>query len=249
MKVLIIEDELAATKRLHKLLMEIDRQIEVVGQLESIEDSVNWLMHPLPVDLIFMDIHLADGSCFDIFSYIKVDKPIIFTTAYDQYAIQAFRVNAIDYLLKPIKKAALEQALNKLKELKSKENEDYQRLLTALQHDQAPKRFLVRVGRNVRLVNMKEVAYFFSKNKITYLVDGAGRKHPVDQPLEQLEEILDSKLFFRVNRQFIINVNAIKEMHSVSKSRLKIDLDPHPPEDVIVSVERSPRFKKWLTGA
>lgn len=249
MKTLIIEDEAAAVRRLTKLIHSIDATIEVVGHLDSIESTLCWIENnPMP-DLIFMDIHLADGSSFEIFNHTKISTPIIFTTAYDQYAIQAFKVNAINYMLKPIKKAELIQALNKYHNLHESDNRiDYQKLAGAVNQDEYNKRFLIRFGQNIRVVEFREAAYFYTKEKITFIVTKNDKRYPIDHSLEKLEEMADPRRFFRINRQFIINIEAIKEMYAYSKSRVKIDLQPPCDLETIVSTDRSPLFKKWLVG-
>ncbi len=248
MKVLIIEDEAAAMRRLKKLLHEIDPALEVVGELDSIEASINWLFNnPMP-DIIFLDIHLADGSSFEIFRHVQIDKPVIFTTAYDQYAIQAFKVNAIDYLLKPIKAGELEAALAKARQWQAGSGFDYVALAKALQKEESSKRFLIRFGQQIRVVEMRNVSYFYTQDKITFLVTKEGKRYPIDYSLEKLEEMVDSSRFFRINRQFIISIEAIKEMYAYSKSRVKVDLHPPCELETIVSTERSPVFKRWLVG-
>ncbi len=248
MKVLIVEDEEAAARRLEKLIREIDPEIEVAGQLDSIEAVLNWMGQNKLPELIFMDIHLADGSSFEIFQHVQIDKPVIFTTAYDQYAIQAFQVNSVDYLLKPLKKASLEQALRKYYKWHGKAGLDYQELARAIQGSQPGKRFLIRIGQSIRVVEMKEAAYFYTEDKITFITTKEGKRYPLDQSLEKLEEMLDPKAFFRINRQFIISIDAIREMYAYSKSRVKVALDPPCELETIVSTERSPFFKKWLLG-
>ncbi len=248
MKVLIIEDESAAANRLAKLIQEIDPSIEVVEQLDSIESSVNWLEKHGAPDLLFMDIHLADGSSFEIFRFVKLDKPVIFTTAYDEYALQAFKVNAIDYLLKPLKKSELEQAINKYRNLQKPAEMNYQALANSLQSDKYNFRFLIRFGQNIKVVEFRDAAYFYTEDKITFIVTKEGKRYPVEPSLEKLEEMADPRAFFRINRQFIINIESIKEMYAYSKSRVKLKLDPPTDKETIVSTERSPVFKKWLVG-
>jgi DNA-binding LytR/AlgR family response regulator len=248
MKVLIIEDESAAANRLAKMIQEIDPSIEVVDQLDSIESSVLWLeKHPAP-DLLFMDIHLADGSSFEIFRFVKLDKPVIFTTAYDEYALQAFKVNAIDYLLKPLKKTELEQAIGKYRNLQKPAEMNYQALANSLQGDKYNFRFLIRFGQNIKVVEFRDAAYFYTEDKITFIVTKEGKRYPVEPSLEKLEEMADPRAFFRINRQFIVNIECIKEMYAYSKSRVKLKLDPPTDKETIVSTERSPVFKKWLVG-
>jgi two-component system LytT family response regulator len=248
MKALIIEDESAAVRRLAKLIKEVDPSIEVENDLDSIESALDWFgANPLP-DLIFLDIHLADGSSFEIFNHVEVPRPVIFTTAYDEYAIQAFRLNAIDYLLKPIKRQELERAIEKYRKWKSPPAFDYKKLARTIDRDEYNKRFLIRLGQNIRVVEIHDCAYFYTQDKITFLVNREGKRYPLDYSLERLEEMADPRTFFRINRQFIVNINAIKEMYAYSKSRVKIELSPPCELEVVVSTERSPHFKKWLTG-
>lgn len=253
MKVLIIEDENAAARRLEKLLREVAPETVILDQIDSVEGSVLWLKKNPQPDLIFMDIHLADGASFDIFEHVKVKCPIIFITAYDEYALQAFKVNAVDYLLKPIKSAELASALEKYRQVfKPANTPDYAALLETLksqQNENYLQRMLIRFGHSLKLIDIADAAYFYTKDKITFLITRSGAKrYPVDYPLDKLEEMLDKKVFFRINRQFIVNVNAIREMHPYSKSRVKVDMDPPTDLETIVSTERSAEFKKWLVG-
>ncbi|MBK6930589.1 MAG: response regulator transcription factor [Saprospirales bacterium] len=254
MKVLIIEDENAAARRLEKLLKDVAPDIVVLQQLDSVESSVLWLgQHPAP-DLIFLDIHLADGASFDIFEHIQVQCPVIFTTAYNEYALQAFKVNAVDYLLKPIKSNELGAALEKYNKVfkPATKAPDYAALLETLKRHNEPQflqRLLIRFGHSLRLVDMADAAYFYTKDKITFLITRSdGKRYPVDYPLDKLETLLNPKAFFRINRQFIVQVGAIKEMHPYSKSRVKVELQPPTDLETIVSTERSAEFKKWLVG-
>jgi DNA-binding LytR/AlgR family response regulator len=249
MKLLLIEDEDAAMRRLEKILTEANPAIEIVQRLDSVEASVQWLRtHPQP-DLIFMDIHLADGSSFEIFEHVHVRCPVVFTTAYDEYALKAFKVNAIDYLMKPIKAAEVEAALVKYKNFH--QPPDYQGLLSKMQTPETPllRRILVKLGQSIRLVEMDDIAYFYTRDKISFLVTKSTHKrYPIDYPLDKLEHMLDNKVFYRINRQFIIHISAIKEMHPYSKSRIKIDLEPATDAETIVSTERASDFKQWLVG-
>ena len=248
MKVWIIEDEAAAARRLEKLITSIEPSMEITGRMDSIIETLTAIQEgPLP-DLLFLDIQLADGLSFEIFNHTKIDKPIIFTTAYDQYAIQAFKVNAIDYLLKPIKKVELERSIQKFKDWAKTGSFNYSKLADILKKGKPSQRFLLKVGQRLRLVDTADAAYFFSEDKITFLVDWKGQRFPLDQSLEKLEESLDSQQFFRVNRQFIIHLKSIGEMIAYSKSRVKVLLDPSTKPEVVVSTERSPHFKRWLTG-
>lgn len=256
MKILLIEDENAAARRLEKLLVEIAPEAEIVGRLDSVEAAIEWFQnHPQP-ELILLDIHLADGASFEIFEHVKIKSPVIFTTAYDEYALQAFKVNAVDYLLKPIKTNELAEAIDKYKRIfqVSAPSADYTGLLQTLRQQEGShnylRRMLIRFSNSFRLVDMSDAAYFYTKDKITFLVTrSTGKRFPVDYPLDKLEGLLDPAVFFRINRQFIIHVESIKEMHPYSKSRVKIDLEPPTVDlETIVSTERSSEFKKWLVG-
>jgi two-component system LytT family response regulator len=250
MKVLIIEDEQAAVRRLQKLLGEIDPGTEVVGALSSIESAVDWFQHNPSPDVILMDIHLADGSSFDIFEKAEVTAPVIFATAYDEYALKAFKVNAIDYLLKPIKQSELDLALQKISKEHRKEQEggDLIRKLADAGFIKKAKRILVKMGQAIKLIDLDNVAYFYSKDKISFAVLPGNKRYPLDQSLDQIEHMVDPIHFFRINRQFIVKMEAIDEMIAYSKSRVKLKLNPPTEEDAIVSKERSPEFKKWLIG-
>jgi len=248
MRVWIIEDEEAAARRLEKLITGIEPNMEITRRMDSIIETLTAIQEePLP-DLLFLDIQLADGLSFEIFNHTKIDKPIIFTTAYDQYAIQAFKVNAIDYLLKPIKKVELERSIQKFKNWANTETFNYGKLADILKKNKPSQRFLLKVGQRLRLVDTADAAYFFSEDKITFLVDWKGQRFALDQSLEKLEESLDPQQFFRVNRQFIIHLKSIGEMIAYSKSRVKVLLEPCTKPEVVVSTERSPHFKRWLTG-
>ena len=253
MKVLLIEDEEPASNRLKKLLLAIDSSLEIVGMLVSVKSTVSWLKsNPLP-DLILMDIHLSDGSSFEIFKSFEVKCPVIFTTAFDQYALQAFKVNSIDYLLKPIKKDELAQAIEKFNNWFKHDDDhtfDYSRLLSAIEKNKSgfQKRVIIRYGENIKPIEIEDVAYFYTHDKIDYLRTKEKIDYPIDYHLDQLEEILDPKKFFRINRQFIINYVAIQKMVSFSKSRVKLHLKPECELETVVSTERSGNFKEWLIG-
>jgi len=258
MKVLIIEDESATARRLQKLLLEIDPDAEVLAIHESIAQTVTWLSKHGEPDLMFMDINLSDGLSFGVFEEIEVNCPVIFTTAYDQYAIQAFKVNSIDYLLKPVNKENLAESLRKFNKLQhaSKENTitieklDIAKLARALgiQKPDYMKRLVVRYGEVIKAIEIKDVAYFYSDEKIVFMSLKEGKTYPVDFTLDHLEMRLDPELFFRINRKFLINYHAIGKMISYSKSRIKITLDPPCELEAISSTERSGDFKEWLAG-
>ena len=258
-KVLIIEDESAAARRLEKLLLEAAPEATVLARLDSVEAAVLWLKSNPQPDLILLDIHLADGASFEIFQHVEVTAPVIFTTAYDEYALQAFKVNAVDYLLKPIKANELAAAIEKFKRVFAPSAEpaqpapDYSALLDTLSRREGSpnylRRMLIRFGNSIKLVDMNDAAYFYTKDKITFVVTrSTAKRYPADQPLDRLEAMLDPAVFFRINRQVIIHVQAIREMHPYSKSRVKIDLDPPTDIETVVSAERSAEFKRWLVG-
>lgn len=250
MKILIIEDEDAAVRRLQKLLSEMDMPVEIIGILSSIESSVEWLTANQAPDAILMDIHLADGSSFDIFEKTTINAPVIFVTAYDEYALKAFKVNAIDYLLKPIKQNELQAALGRV-ETKGIKNTDDD-LIHKLEEAgfiRKAKRLLVRMGQSIKLIDLDQVAYFYSKDKISFAVLPGNKRYPLDQSLDHIEHMVDPLHFFRINRQFIVKMEAIDEMIAYSKSRVKLKMNPPTEEDAIVSKERSPEFKRWLVGS
>jgi two-component system LytT family response regulator len=251
MKVLIIEDEQAASRRLQKLLHDINPDNEILGVLPSIESAVEWLEEHEAPEVILMDIHLADGSSFEIFEKASITSPVIFATAYDEYALKAFKVNAIDYLLKPIKQADLENALQKVEQKPKKEDsgEDIIQKLEEAGFIRKAKRLLIRMGQTIKLIDLNHVAYFYSKDKISFAVLPGNKRYPLDQSLDQIEQMVDPLHFFRINRQFIVKMESIDEMIAYSKSRVKLKLNPTTEEDAIVSKERSPEFKKWLIGA
>lgn len=253
MNILIIEDEEAAAFRLKKMLLQIDSTIREINITESIEGSVHWLKEAASPDLIFADIHLSDGSSFEIFHQVKVETPLIFTTAYDQYAVKAFKFNSIDYLLKPIKQAELEESFQKFKKRQihpSASTLNYNTLISAVKHanESYQKRLVIRYGQNIRMVEIAEVAYFYTEEKVCFACTREGNRWPVDHTLDELESILDPSLFSRINRQYIIHIQSIESMHAYSKARVKVVLNPSAGSETIVSSERSAGFKEWLLG-
>ena len=249
MKTIIIEDEKLAAERLEELILEIDPSIDITAKLTSVEKSIEYLKQNKP-DLIFLDIQLEDGLSFSIFEKINIDVPVIFTTAYDQYAIKAFRLNSIDYLLKPIKKAELKEALVKYKNIKSSYLVDFEEILKSIQNKNASykKRFLIQYGQKIKKVEVDETAYFYALDKNVFLTTSSGNTYPIDYTLDKLQEVIDPEKFFRINRKMIVSFSAIKNMIPFSRSRIKIELNPPEPKDVeaLVSVERAPAFKQWM---
>jgi len=249
MNILIVEDEKPAATRLVNMLRKVEPEANILGITEGVESTLNFLdQNPNP-DLVFLDIHLADGSAFEIFNHHPMsDMGIIFSTAFDQYAIEAFKVNALYYLLKPIKQEELEKALSRYKEIKDRDNNYKEIVSKLLTKPVVEKRFLIRMGQSLRLVHQQDIAFFYTSDKITFMMTREGRKYPLDYTLENLEIMIDPTKFFRINRQYIIHIEAIQQMHAHSKARVRIDLLPAAHEEVIVSTEKSPLFKKWLEG-
>ncbi|MDW7694952.1 LytTR family DNA-binding domain-containing protein [Flammeovirgaceae bacterium SG7u.111] len=250
LNVLIIEDEQLATEELKSMLIALRPDIKIVAIIRSIDEAIAWFQKN-EADLIFMDIHLTDGNSFQIFEQVKINTPIIFTTAYDEYAIKAFKVNSIDYLLKPFGTSELATALAKFDEAKSTiKNESLGAILKSVDQ-QGPiyqKRFMVTSGEAILSIPVEEVAYFMGDGKHLFLFSKDGKKYILDSTLTKLEEVTNPTRFFRINRKFIVNFSAINEMVAYSKSRVKLELTPPLPSklEAIVSVDRSGDFKKWL---
>ncbi|MEN8788918.1 MAG: LytTR family DNA-binding domain-containing protein [Flavobacteriaceae bacterium] len=250
MKVLIIEDEKPAARRLSRLLSE--KGLEVATMLHSVEESVEWFQQNPHPDLIFLDIQLSDGLSFEIFDIIEVNSAIIFTTAYDEYALQAFKLNSIDYLLKPIDSDELEQALEQYRNLNQPQKrlsldfDDIKKLLVNPLEREYKKRFTARVGQHIKIINAEEIECFYSENKGTYAYTTEGRNYLLDITLEQLENELEPEMFFRVSRKFYVNISHIKDIISYTNSRLKIVLNRFGEQEIIVSRERVRDFKLWL---
>lgn len=252
-KVLVLEDEDAAAKRLQKLITEILPEAEFLATIESVKQGVEWFEHNSLPDLIFADIQLNDGTSFDIFRSVEVNSPVIFTTAYDEHALNAFKLNSVDYLLKPIKKGELSSAIEKFKSLhltgKKSYNNNLHQLLQAFQKTQQYKqRFVLRIGEHMRIVEVPDIAYFYTENKANFIITKDNKRYLADNTLDQLESMLDPKLFFRINRQFIVSYPSIAEMFTYSKARVLLKLNPPSKLDTIVSTERSAAFKSWLGG-
>ena len=249
--IVIIEDEKPNADRLIRILKMFRSDLEVLQILESVEDSIAWLTINEPPDLLLMDIRLSDGLSFEILKKIKLNSPIIFTTAYDEYAISAFKFNSIDYLLKPVEKEELEGAFIKLerqKELQTLQNTNIENLLKYFSRTtkNSRERFLLPYKDGFYTLEVDEVAYFFSEMKVTRAHTKKNLKHIIPNTLEELEEQLDEKLFFRANRQFILNISSISEVKNYFNGRLKVYLKQECSSEVIVSREKSASFKKWL---
>jgi two-component system, LytTR family, response regulator LytT len=251
MNVLIIEDEIFAAEKLDSMLHEIDPKIKVLAKLGSITESVKWFMQN-SADLIFLDIQLSDGISFSIFEQVTVNTPVIFTTAYDQYAIKAFQLNSIAYLLKPIRTTELTEALKKYDSLKSAFHIDFETLLTNIQGKEPDykKRFLIQIGEKICKVEIAETAYFYVLDKNVFLRTFEGKSYPVEYTLDKLESRVNPESFFRINRKFLVNMESISKMVAYSRGRVKLELKPKPEYefDTIVSIERSSDFKRWLNS-
>lgn len=250
MKAIIIEDEKPAARRLNRLLEELN--VEVSTMLHSVEESIDWFLNNDHPELIFLDIQLSDGLSFEIFDQVTIKSAIIFTTAYDEYALQAFKLNSIDYLLKPIDDEELEKAVKQYRDFKP-ENEkisidfnDIKKLLVNPVEREYKKRFTARVGQHLKIINADEVECFYSENKGTYAATVDGRNYLLDTTLENLEGELSPKTFFRVSRKFYVNINHIKDIISYTNSRLQIKMNTFNEQEIIVSRERVKDFKLWL---
>lgn len=257
MNVLIIEDELPAQRLLAHFIKEVAPQAEIVNMLSSVSESIEWLQHNPHPDIIFLDIQLSDGLSFSIFDHIKPDSFIIFTTAYDQYAIQAFKANTIDYLLKPIKKEEIRQAIEKVNtqsrlfQKMHMQELDINTLLQVLQQPrpQYRERFLVNQHDGWYKIQVSDIAFFYLENKITIAVDFQNEKHTLDLNLNQIMDSLDPKQFFRTNRQTIVNISAIQKVEPWFNGKLVVKTKPRHEEKIIVVREKATLFRDlWLNG-
>jgi len=250
MKVLIIEDEIPAANRLAKLLCDYDSEIEIVHKLDSVESSVTYLSAPQHIDLIFMDIQLADGLSFDIFNQVNITTPVIFTTAFDQYTLKAFKVNSIDYLLKPVDEKELHQSLEKYLQLYPKTNTSFSDKVLQLVRDmnavKYKERLLIKRGQQLSYLKTASTAYCFADGKLCYAVDFNGSKYLLESNLSQLEEQLQPDHFYRINRHLLVNIEAVKKVHTWLGGRLKVEVSPVTTAETIVSRERVNGFKEWL---
>lgn len=247
MKVLIVEDEPLAQEELQRVILKHFPNTDIIGITESVRESVDWL-NSNQADLIFMDVHLSDGICFDIFNEIEVKTPIIFTTAYDQYAIKAFQVNGIGYLLKPIVEKDLIAAVNKLNiSLYSPLNIE-QLLQTINSTKDYKSRIAIKTGDRFSYINISDVAYFYAEDRITFMVPKDGRKKIIDYTIEAIEPMLNPKIFFKITRGCIASIESIDSISKYFNSRLKITLKPEFEGELLISRVRVPDFLKWLDG-
>jgi DNA-binding LytR/AlgR family response regulator len=254
MKILIVEDEELAVKKLQKTLLSIDKMVEVAGVTESIKSTVDFLNENASPDLILMDIELADGQSFEIFNLVNVKAPVIFITSYDEYALKAFKVNSVDYLLKPVQKDELEAALNKYKELKGdgaeKNNHDINSLIRELQNKLQPKeyrkRFLVKQAQKLVSIEVDDIAYFYSDGRLNFFKTTDNRKFVVDYTMDELSEMLDPEKYFRISRSFYVSIDSIDQIHDYFGNRLLLHLKPAVDKEALVSREKVMDFKKWM---
>ena len=249
MNVVIIEDEKPSARLLERKLNAIG--VEVNMKLHSVEDSIQWFVNNPEPDLIFLDIQLSDGLSFEIFETVKIVAPVIFTTAYDEYAIQAFKLNSIDYLLKPIDKNELSFAVDKFKSNFQNENKEVNlseiKKLISNNSKEYKKRFTVNVGTSIKIFNTIDIACFYSQDKTSFLLTNSGRSYILDSSLDKIYDTLDPEVFFKVNRKYVLNINEIKDIINYSNSRLKVKLNTPIEDDIIVARDRVKAFKNWLS--
>ena len=247
MNLLIVEDEKPAAEQLKRLLKKAAPEAFVHGPLQSVKQSVARLKDNPTPDLIFLDIQLSDGHSFEIFDQLKVKAPVIFCTAYDQYALRAFKLKSIDYLLKPIDPEELETAVQKFNDWQSPPSLD----IAALRENMQPaanfkSRFVIKIGDKLSVVATSSIDFFFSESKNSFLQTEGGKQYPIDYSLDQLSEILNPSRFFRINRKYFVSLNSIEDVRSYSGSRLKLKLRHSPDTDILVSRDRTSEFKTWL---
>jgi two-component system LytT family response regulator len=249
MNIVIIEDEQLAAEKLERYLLKYNAEINILTILTSIYEAVNWFENHSNYDVVFMDIQLTDGLSFEIFNQTKINKPVIFATAFDEYAVDAFKVNSIDYVLKPITFTDISKAMNKLKLMQTIFSaETVFNIVEIVQQKKEKDRFLVRLGNHIHSIKTTEIALFFAEGRIVYLVTKENKKFIIDFKLEDVQNVLKAASFFRVNRSFIININYIKDVLVYSNSRLKVTPKITIDKEIIVSREKVNTFKTWLEG-
>lgn len=258
MKIFIVEDEDLAIKKLKKTLSLVDESATVVGEAESISTAVLWLQENPTPDLILMDIELADGQSFEIFNHVEVKSPVIFITSYDEYALKAFKVNSVDYLLKPVQKEDLQAALEKYKSMKEMYKSEtsaapqinmevlVKELQQKLQTKEFRKRFLVKHGQKLVSIEIEDIAYFFSDGRLNFFKTYDNKKFVVDYTMDELNDMLDPDKYFRISRSFFIAVNSVGQIHDYFGNRLLLHLKPESDKEAIVSREKVTEFKNWL---
>ena len=250
---LIIEDEKPAAEHLLKLINSCVHEISVEGIIDSVSGAVKWFNKNRQPDLVFMDIQLSDGLCFEIFDYVKIGCPVIFTTAYEEYAIKAFKVNSIDYLLKPVNENGLNFAIKKFLSHGKQTNKTYGDLfdyqvgqVMQLLAKRYKSRFVVNAGAHIRSLEVEKITCFYSLEKNTYLLDNTGRSYDINYVLDQLEQLTDPDIFFRINRKYLVNRNKITDIITYSSTKLKIKIDHISDDDIFISRSRTKDFKLWL---
>ncbi len=252
--VLIIEDEIPAQRLLKETLQEIPIKTEVIGCLNSIKAAVEWLQNNPHPEVVLLDIQLSDGLSFEIFKKVPVESTIIFTTAFDEYAIQAFKVNSIDYLLKPIEKDELQAAFEKFEQYnkpliqEQNANIDFKALAHLIKNEQTEyrKRFLIQSNESFFHLSVNDIAFFYSMQGVTFAVTFEKREYPINFSLESLKEQLHPDTFFKINRQFIVCIDAIKRVHSYFNGKLKLEIKPLHTEDIIIGKDKAAAFKRWM---
>ncbi|MBT1704962.1 LytR/AlgR family response regulator transcription factor [Chryseosolibacter indicus] len=255
MKVIIVEDEAPAAEKLERYLLKYDANTKVLARLDSVRSTVEWLqINQELIDLIFMDIQLIDGLSFQVFQQVKVKKPVIFTTAFNEFALDAFKVNSIDYLLKPITFTDLSASLQKLETLREQlqpgqdQSQKIQHAFSSLKTKDYKTRFMVKLGEHIRSITAENISLLYAEGRDAFLLTTQNKKFIIDYTLEALEDILDPAVFFRLNRTFIVNINAVKDVIVYSNSRLKIILQQEFDKEIIVSREKVNDFKEWFDG-
>lgn len=246
MKVIIIEDEQYAAEGLERMLLKLRSDLEVVKKIAGVEEGIRYFEDYPEPDLLFCDIQLSDGDVFEIFKKHPVQCPVVFTTAYDEYALQAFEVNSINYLLKPIKIKEVQQALNKFDAHYKPSAVDFEELQKMLAQPNYKSRFIGKIGQNIQVVPTENIAYFLSEDGVTFLFTQEGKRLIVDYPLEQLNNLLDPALFFRANRQLVIHIQSIQKVEPYFKGRLLLHLEPDIDSKQTVSQNKASDFKEWL---
>jgi len=248
MKVLIIEDENYAVKRLKNMLSSLEPTWVILAVIDEVSLAVDWLKTEPQPDVIFMDIQLADGFSFEIFNQVKITSPVVFTTAFDQYALEAFQVNGLDYLLKPLDKNRLRNAIEKVKKTQKNSKIDYSKLMEMIQQKPAniKERFLVKKNDQMWFIEVKDIAYFNSESSYTFLHTKKGNKYILEQTIEEVIKKVDPNSFFQINRKMIVGLHSIQEIHYYFNNRFKLTLNPLNSNEVIVSRNRSKSFKEWL---
>jgi len=248
-QVLLIEDEEPASNRLRKLITRLAPDFEIMATIDSVKSAVDWLTSNRQPDLIFLDIQLADGLSFDIFKKVNMASFVIFTTAYDEYAIKAFELNSIDYLLKPVNEAKLKNSIDKYRRLRQSQPAfDINSIIASITSKETSykKRFLINMGSKIKSIETHDIALFYVLEKSTFLTTTDGKDYPVDFSLDKLETLLDRDQFFRINRQAMVNYNAIKNIAVFSKSRIRIEIQPTSEIELLVSTHKSHLFREWL---